>query len=71
MLGSQKQSACVGWHLPIALAEDVRQLAADRGIRPGYLVTEILTQQIAIMRAPISASQLEQQVRYPEHFSRR
>jgi hypothetical protein len=71
MLGARTSNRQVGWRLPDDLIADVSELAATRRIPKGRMVTLLLREQIEVMRTPLTATELEARVRYPEHFSRR
>jgi hypothetical protein len=69
--GAQHQTtACVGWRLPVTLANAVRAKARENGVTPARLVTEILNANLAKAFAPIGATELAARVRYPDYFNR-
>jgi hypothetical protein len=58
------------WRIPVDLAETIKELAVERGTRPGRLVTILLQKEVSALRAPITADALANQVHYPAGFPR-
>jgi hypothetical protein len=62
-------SSQIGWRLPCDLIEAVKRAAEEEeGLRPGVYVTRILQREVGKTEPPISATELEQRVKFPEHL---
>jgi hypothetical protein len=60
--GVQKQTNCVGWHLPMDLIQEILDVSRQQGIRPGRLVTRILARELPKESQPIPTAELNQRI---------